>query len=138
MLSPKPKLIFLNYQKKGQKYIVLEIKFMSSNLIFLISVPIRDVSAVSEGRAELPCDIDPPDPSDRVYLVLWYRELAGKPLYSFDLRYFRCALFLYQKISFIGEDPPIQPSIGQPIQPSGSGPEQTSGWVVDQTAPPPW
>ena len=52
-------------------------------------VPIRDVSAVNEGRAELPCDIDPPDPSDRVYLVLWYRELAGKPLYSFDLRYFR-------------------------------------------------
>ena len=49
-------------------------------------VPIRDVSAVNDGRAELPCDIDPPDPSDRVYLVLWYRELAGKPLYSFDLR----------------------------------------------------
>ena len=22
----------------------------------------------------------------QVYLVLWYRELAGKPLYSFDLR----------------------------------------------------
>jgi hypothetical protein len=21
-----------------------------------------------------------------VYLVLWYRELAGKPLYSFDIR----------------------------------------------------
>ena len=45
--------------------------------------------AVKDGRAELPCDIAPPDPSDQVYLVLWYRELAGKPprpLYSFDLR----------------------------------------------------
>merc|ERR1719342_434682 len=49
-------------------------------------VPIRDVWAVKDGKAELPCDIAPPDPTDQVYLVLWYRELAGKPLYSFDLR----------------------------------------------------
>ena len=27
------------------------------------------------------------DPGDSVYLVLWYRELAGKPLYSFDIRW---------------------------------------------------
>ena len=26
------------------------------------------------------------DSTDTVYLVLWYRELAGKPLYSFDIR----------------------------------------------------
>merc|ERR1719342_2047391 len=49
-------------------------------------VPIRDVWAVKDGKAELPCDIAPPDPTDQIYLVLWYRELAGKPLYSFDLR----------------------------------------------------
>ena len=52
----------------------------------LISVPIRDVWAVRDGKAELPCDINPPDPTDQVYLVLWYRDLAGKPLYSYDLR----------------------------------------------------
>ena len=27
--------------------------------------------------------------NDQVYLVLWYRELAGKPLYSYDLRLVR-------------------------------------------------
>ena len=27
------------------------------------------------------------DSTDTVYLVLWYRELAGKPLYSFDIRW---------------------------------------------------
>ena len=53
----------------------------------IISVPIRDVWAVRDGKAELPCDINPPDPTDQVYLVLWYRDLAGKPLYSYDLRW---------------------------------------------------
>ncbi|XP_023326509.1 protein turtle [Eurytemora carolleeae] len=49
-------------------------------------IPVVDVSAVIGGDAELPCDISPPDPGDSVYLVLWYRDLAGKPLYSFDIR----------------------------------------------------
>ena len=53
----------------------------------IVSVPIRDVWAVKDGKAELPCDINPPDPTDQVYLVLWYRDLAGKPLYSYDLRW---------------------------------------------------
>ena len=57
-----------------------------SNCCFPLLVPIRDVWAVKGGRAELSCDISPPDPRDQVYLVLWYRELAGKPLYSYDLR----------------------------------------------------
>jgi len=33
------------------------------------------------GNAELPCEITPTDPNDEVYLVLWYKDLAGKPLY---------------------------------------------------------
>ena len=33
---------------------------------FPILVPIRDVWAVKEGKAELPCDIAPPDPTDQV------------------------------------------------------------------------
>ena len=43
-----------------------------------LSVPIRDVDAVIGGKAELPCPIEP---ADDVYLVLWYRREAGKPLY---------------------------------------------------------
>ena len=57
-----------------------------ADLTVVLVVPIRDVWAVKGGRAELRCDIEPPDPRDQVYLVLWYRELAGKPLYSYDLR----------------------------------------------------
>ena len=40
-----------------------------------------DVHAVIGRKAELPCDIDPADPTDDVYLVLWYKHEAGKPLY---------------------------------------------------------
>jgi len=36
------------------------------------------------GNAELPCDIMPADPNDEVYLVLWYKDSAGKPLYRYD------------------------------------------------------
>ena len=46
----------------------------------------KNVDAVIGGKAELPCDIYPSDKLDDVYLVLWYRDVAGKPLYSFDVR----------------------------------------------------
>ena len=46
-----------------------------------LSVPIFDVDAVIGGKAELPCSIEP---ADDVYLVLWYRHEAGKPLYRSD------------------------------------------------------
>ena len=50
-------------------------------LSLFFPVPIFDVHAVVGTKAELPCDIDPADPTDDVYLVLWYRHEAGKPLY---------------------------------------------------------
>ena len=34
-----------------------------------ILVPIRDVWAVKDGKAELPCDIAPPDPTDQVIFI---------------------------------------------------------------------
>ena len=34
--------------------------------MLVCAVPIRDVSAVKDGRAELPCDIQPPDSNDKV------------------------------------------------------------------------
>lgn len=39
------------------------------------------VSAVLGRSAELPCNIEPNYKEDRVYMVLWFREGAGKPLY---------------------------------------------------------
>ncbi len=46
-----------------------------------ISVPVRDVEAVLGGSAELPCDILPEDAHDDVYLVLWFKDEATKPMY---------------------------------------------------------
>ncbi|XP_031825598.2 sidestep III isoform X2 [Nomia melanderi] len=45
-----------------------------------------EVSAVLGGTARLPCDIEPSTREDRVYMVLWFRDDAVKPIYSFDVR----------------------------------------------------
>ena len=44
-------------------------------------MPVRNVEAVLGGVAELPCDILPEDAHDDVYLVLWFKENATKPMY---------------------------------------------------------
>lgn len=46
------------------------------------------VEAVLGRTATLPCDIEPGPEArdDRVYMVLWFRESAGKPLYRYDTR----------------------------------------------------
>jgi hypothetical protein len=51
--------------------------------IFIIAVSTVSVEAVLGRTATLPCDIDPGPEArdDRVYMVLWFRESAGKPLY---------------------------------------------------------
>ncbi|KAK2585637.1 hypothetical protein KPH14_010261 [Odynerus spinipes] len=45
-----------------------------------------EVSAVLGRTASLPCDIEPSTREDRVYMVLWFRDYAVKPIYSFDVR----------------------------------------------------
>ncbi|KAK7865976.1 hypothetical protein R5R35_009404 [Gryllus longicercus] len=44
------------------------------------------VDAVLGRSVTLPCDIEPTTREDRVYMVLWFRDNAGKPLYRFDVR----------------------------------------------------
>ena len=39
------------------------------------------IRSVAAGLYRLPCDISPPTSSDRVSLVLWFREEEGKPIY---------------------------------------------------------
>ena len=53
-----------------------------NNLHFL-SVSTVSVEAVLGRTAILPCDIEPEARDDRVYMVLWFRESAGKPLYRY-------------------------------------------------------
>ncbi|XP_021920840.1 carcinoembryonic antigen-related cell adhesion molecule 1-like [Zootermopsis nevadensis] len=54
--------------------------------VFLECVSSVGVDAVLGRSVTLPCDIEPTTREDRVYMVLWFRDNAGKPLYSFDVR----------------------------------------------------
>jgi hypothetical protein len=47
---------------------------------------VEDYLSVEGISARLPCDITPPNPGEKVYLVLWYREDEGEPIYSYDAR----------------------------------------------------
>lgn len=54
------------------------------NIFFVfISVPITSVQGVLARQAMLPCDISPLERDDAVYMVLWFREGDGEPLYRF-------------------------------------------------------
>ncbi|XP_037957726.1 neural cell adhesion molecule 1-A [Teleopsis dalmanni] len=44
----------------------------------------KDIDAVEGKSVSLPCPLS--SPLDDVYMVLWFRDNAGIPLYSFDLR----------------------------------------------------
>ncbi|CAL7948602.1 unnamed protein product [Xylocopa violacea] len=48
-------------------------------------IPIVTISGVMGNKVQLPCDIQSPD-NDDVSMVLWYKEGAGEPIYSFDVR----------------------------------------------------
>ncbi|XP_068241139.1 cell adhesion molecule 2-like [Palaemon carinicauda] len=50
------------------------------------SGPLYYSHVVKGGRAEMPCDISTADPTDRVKLVLWYKDGIGTPIYSYDSR----------------------------------------------------
>merc|ERR1711974_378124 len=40
------------------------------------------------GRScSLPCDLTPPFPSDEPHLILFYKDVYGTPIYSFDMRH---------------------------------------------------
>ena len=47
-----------------------------------LSVPDMEVIEAVEGHStQLPCDLSPPNPKEQVYLVLWYRQDEGEPIY---------------------------------------------------------
>lgn len=58
-------------------------KINNMSILLAITVSTVSVEAVLGRTASLPCDIEPGPEArdDRVYMVLWFRESAGKPLY---------------------------------------------------------
>ena len=48
---------------------------------FAGSSKVEDYLSVEGISAKLPCDITPPNQGEKVYLVLWYREDEGEPIY---------------------------------------------------------
>ncbi|XP_047005128.1 nephrin-like [Schistocerca americana] len=50
-----------------------------------ITIPAVEVQAVEGRSVALPCNVTPPG-HDRVYMVFWFRDDEGIPLYSFDVR----------------------------------------------------
>jgi len=46
-----------------------------------VAVPIVDVQGVLGKKTMMPCDITPLDRDDAVYMVLWFKEADGEPLY---------------------------------------------------------
>ena len=44
-------------------------------------MPINTVQGVLAKQALLPCDISPMERDDAVFMVLWFREDDGEPLY---------------------------------------------------------
>ncbi|KAG8253862.1 hypothetical protein J6590_024216 [Homalodisca vitripennis] len=59
---------------------------MSLMLFPYVSVPISDVEGVLMKKVLLPCDISTKGENDAVYMVLWFKESGGEPIYSFDVR----------------------------------------------------
>lgn len=49
--------------------------------IFIVSVPVTEVQGVLGKKTALPCDITARDKDDAVYMVLWFKDADGEPLY---------------------------------------------------------
>ncbi|KPJ16337.1 Poliovirus receptor-related protein 2 [Papilio machaon] len=50
------------------------------------SVEVESLHAPTGGTVELPCDVRPAQPEDRVGLVIWYKQGHESPIYSLDTR----------------------------------------------------
>lgn len=71
------------HEKVGKKR-----QFIVFLIFFPASDPIDEIVTVEGHAIQLPCDITPPNPLEQVYLVLWYRQDEGEPIY-------RCASLFF-------------------------------------------
>ena len=72
--------------------------FSSSSVFLLLSLVPSLLSRMSPHQSpktswslvghstSLPCEIEPEDPGEQLYIVLWYKDDDGEPIYTFDAR----------------------------------------------------
>ena len=51
------------------------------HFVLFIAGPVTRIQSVAGMLTNLPCNITPSSPTDRVNIVLWYKDGLGKPLY---------------------------------------------------------
>jgi len=49
-----------------------------------VTVPLVPVDAVEGRTVKFPCDVSSPNPADKVYMVFWFKDDSGVPLYRYD------------------------------------------------------
>lgn len=54
---------------------------MLCHFVLFIAGPVTRIQSVAGMLTNLPCNITPSSPTDRVNIVLWYKDGLGKPLY---------------------------------------------------------
>ena len=72
---------FFPYLTDPSSEILMMTKRENDGLLFISAPEMTEVASVEGSSAHLPCDISPPDPGERLALVLWYRRDEGEPIY---------------------------------------------------------
>ncbi|XP_045540703.1 nephrin [Papilio machaon] len=79
MSVPRSQLVLLfmllHYHVDSQQEVLIE-----------ESLEVESLHAPTGGTVELPCDVRPAQPEDRVGLVIWYKQGHESPIYSLDTR----------------------------------------------------
>ena len=82
-LAAQISIVFINIFRFGKVY-----KLYGDSKIFFVcfSVASREVLGVVGGRAEIPCDLTAPFPSDEPHIILFYKDAFGTPIYRYQYR----------------------------------------------------
>lgn len=61
--------------------IELDTKGLNEHFTVAVSVPVADVMGVLGKKVLMQCDVSTKGGNDNVYMVLWFKESGGEPIY---------------------------------------------------------
>ena len=73
-------MLFQKYQK-NRSHNPRRLQILCHFALLFIAGPVTRIQSVSGMLTNLPCNITPSSPTDRVNIVLWYKDGLGKPFY---------------------------------------------------------